>query len=99
MRRYVVTLLMMAVVLAGPTVTLAAPPQRPLPLTAEQYAAVVQLEQQAPHQVVLDVQATYTSEHAQQMEANLLADDITTAMTQAGWPAALAIILLLAAPL
>ena len=86
-------------ILAAPAVVLAGPPGRPLALTSEQYQAIQQIEVQPEHAAVLDVQASYTSEHEATQAANLVTNDITTGLTQGGWAAAPIILLILGAPL
>lgn len=76
-----------------------AAPGRPLAMTASQFQALQRFESAPEHQAVRDVRATYASEQERRAEANVIANDISTAATQAGWPTALAILLLVAAPL
>lgn len=96
MRRAMIAWALLVLVLIAPAVSVAAPPARPLPLTAAQFDGLRQIQAAEEHVALLHVRASYSSEHEAQMEANLLADDITTGLTQAGWPAALLTILLIA---
>jgi hypothetical protein len=89
--------MMVLALLAGPA--LAGPPARPLPMTATQYEAVCQVENQADHTAVLVVRASYTSEHEAMMAANLVTNDITTAATDTVWLGTPILLLILAAPL
>jgi hypothetical protein len=75
-------------VVLAPAVVLAGPPARPLALTSEQYQAIQQLEAQPEHAAVLNVQASYTSEHEATQAANLVTNDITTGLTQGIYAAA-----------
>jgi len=96
MRTALIAMVMMAV-LIGPA--MAAPPTRPLPMTSTQYQAVCQVESQAEHVAVLDVRASYTSESEAIRSANLVANDVSTAAFQVGWPSIPLILLIAAAPL
>ena len=99
MRFSVLPVVVGVLVLLAPAVVLAGPPARPLPLTSEQYQAIQQLEAQPEHAAVLDVQASYTSEYEATQASNLVANDITTALTEGGYIAAPLIILILNLPL
>lgn len=96
MRTALVAMAVMAV-LIGPAV--AGPPARPLPITSTQYQAVCQVESQTEHVAVLDIRASYTSEAEASRSANLVANDISTAAFQVGWPSIPLILLIAAAPL
>jgi hypothetical protein len=99
MRSLVLRLVVGVLVVLAPAVVLAGPPARPLALTSEQYQTIQQVEAQPEHAAVLDVQASYTSEHEAMQAANLVTDDITTGVTQGGWAGALIILLILGSPL
>lgn len=92
-----IRVVMVLAILAVPA--LAGPPARPLSMTAAQYDAVCQIEKQADHMAVLEVRASYTSEHEEMMAANLVANDITTAATNTVWLGTPVLLLILAAPL
>ena len=77
----------------------AAPPACPLAVTQAQFDELRQIESQPQHAMMLEVRATYTTDREKQLEDNLIANDITTAATQFGWPSALAAILICGAPL
>ncbi|HSW43971.1 MAG TPA: hypothetical protein VLM89_00170 [Phycisphaerae bacterium] len=99
MRSVAIRWMMVAAVLGILATASAAPPTRPVPLTPSQYQALCQLEAQPHHAAVLDIQASYTSEHEATQAANLVANDIATAATQVGWLSTPLILLILAAPL
>ncbi len=96
MRRAMIAWTLAVLVWCAPAALSAAPPSRPLALTPAQFEGLRQIQTQEEHMVLLDVRASYSSEREAQMEAKLLADDISTAATQVGWPAALLTILLIA---
>lgn len=99
MRSLVLRVLVGALIVLAPAVVLAGPPARPLALTSEQYETIQQIEAQPEHAAVLNVQASYTSEHEATQAANLVANDITTAIYQGTYAAVPIILLILAAPL
>ncbi len=99
MRTAAIRVVMVLAVLVGPAAAIAAPPARPLPMTSAQYQAVCQLEAQPEHVAVLDVRASYTSEHEATVAANLAVNDATTAAFNFGWPSIPLILLIAAAPL
>ena len=99
MRSSVLRVVMGVLVVLAPAVVLAGPPARPLALTSEQYQAIQQIEAQPEHAAVLDVQASYTSEHEATQAANLVTNDITTAIYQGTYAATPIILLILGAPL
>ncbi len=72
---------------------------RPLELTPEQYAELQQIQAEPEHVVIEDVHASYSSEREERIEADRIANDISTGFMQATGPVAIAIMLLLAAPL
>ena len=92
-------LLILAVVLAGSTVAWAAPPARPVGLTAEQFQTLQRLETQPPHRAVLEVHATYKSERERSLDFTRASDDFWTIAMQAGFPGTIAAFLIAAAPL
>jgi hypothetical protein len=91
--------LTVAILAAGATPALSAPPNRPTGLTLEQYEALCQIESQAVHASVLDVHATYASEREQRLEFNRIADDISTGIYQIGFPSLILTLLFTAGPL
>ena len=97
MRTTAIGILMVLVALAVPA--LAAPPAHPKPMTAAQYHAVCQIETQPDHAAVLDVRASYTSEHEAMMAANCITNDVTTGLTDTVWLGTPVLLLILAAPL
>ena len=99
MRSAMLQVVVGVVVVLAPAAVLAGPPGRPLALTAEQYQAIQQIEAQPIHAAVLNVQASYTSEHEAIQAANLVTNNITTALTQGGYAAAPFIFLILGSPL
>lgn len=82
----------------GP-VSLAAGPDRPLELTPEQYAQLQQIQAESDHQAIVDVHASYSTEREERIEADRIANDITTGMWQATYPVVITILLIAAAPL
>jgi len=99
MRSAIILLALTAMVLVCGSIASAAPPPRPLQLTPAQFDQLCQLETQAEHVAVLDVRASYTSEREAKLEATRLADDVSTAAYQFGWPGTILLILICAAPL
>jgi hypothetical protein len=99
MRRPLVTGIALIGLVANTMLVSAAPPARPLAITADQFAALQQMQQQPEHQQVLDTRATYQSEHEKVIEFNRKANDISTAATYAGYPALILALLICAAPL
>ena len=72
--------------------------RRPLPVTADQFHALRQVENQPEHAAVRQVHATYQSERERHWEKQRTADDVTTAATFLGWIGALTAILIAGAP-
>lgn len=99
MRTAVIRIVMVLAILVGPAFAVAAPPTRPLAMTSAQYRAVCQIEAQAENVGVLDLRASYTSEHEAMMAANQVTNDITTGITQTVWAGTPFLLLILAAPL
>jgi len=97
--RHATPTLALAGILFSPLLSMAAPPGRPLGLTAAQFQTLRQIKAQPQHQAVLHVHATYDSEREQRMENTRNIDDITTGATFAGYAAAIITILIVAAPL
>ncbi len=85
--------------LAGAATLAAAPPSRPVPLTASQMAAIRELEQQPQHAAVRAVRATYKSEREKSLEFTRASDDFWTAVWQGGFPGTILAVLICAAPL
>lgn len=98
MRSNLMLTVLAAVILAAPLVSIAAPPAKPLPVTAKQFDQLRQIEAQPQHAAVLKVQATFTSDREKQQEANVIANDILTVAWSGGWPATLLIISICAIP-
>ena len=99
MRCAIAFLALTAAVVVAPGTASATPPGRPLQITPAQFDRLCQLETQAEHAAILDVQASYTSEREAKLEATRLADDISAGAVQFGFPGAILLILLAAAPL
>lgn len=99
MRCTILILALTATVMVVGNVASAAPPARPLQLTAAQLDRLCQIESQTQHVAILDVRASYTSEREAKLETTRLADDISTAAYQFGWPGTILLIVLLGAPL
>ncbi|HOW70950.1 MAG TPA: hypothetical protein PKY77_10145 [Phycisphaerae bacterium] len=99
MRSSLMLTVLAAVVFAAPLVSVAAPPAKPLPVTAKQFDQLRQIQAQPQHAAVVNVQATFTSDREKQLEANLIANDILTVAWNAGWPTTLLIVTICAAPL
>lgn len=98
MRSSLMLMVLVAAILAAPVVSVAAPPAKPLPVTAKQFEQLRQIEAQPEHAAILKVQATFTSDREKQQEANLIANDILTVAWSGGWPTTLLIIAICAAP-
>ena len=98
MRTAAIRIVMVLAILVGPAFAVAAPPARPLAMTSAQYQAVCQIEAQAENTAVLDLRASYTSEHEAMMAANLVTNDITTGIAQGVWGGTPFLLLLLALP-
>ena len=75
---------------------LAAPPAKPVPMTANQFVALRDLERQPQHQQVLNTRATYESEHERIVEQNLKANDVSTIATFLAYPLTVAAFLIIA---
>ena len=99
MRCAIAFLALTAAILVADGVASAAPPARPLQVTGSQFDQLCQLETQQPHVAILDVRASYTSEREARLEATRLANDISTGAWQFGFPGAILIMLIAAAPL
>ena len=99
MRCAILILALTATVLVTGSAVQASPPARPLQLTTAQFDRLCHIESQTEHTVILDVRASYTSEREAKLETTRLADDISTAAYQFGWPGTILLILILAAPL
>lgn len=99
MRTPLVTYTIVGCLLVSTLSVSAAPPARPVPITADQFAAINQLEQQPEHQLVLDTRATYQSEHEKVIEFNRKSDDFLTGATYTAYPAIILLMLICAAPL
>jgi hypothetical protein len=98
MRTAAIRIVMVVAILVGPAFAVAAPPARPLPMTSAQFQAVCQLEAQPDHTAVLDLRASYTSEHEAMMAANQVTNDVTTGVTQTVWAGTPILLILLALP-
>ncbi len=93
-------LLAVLIVLAGTSTAWSkTPPARPLSMTADQFTAIRSLEAQPEHQSVLDVHATYKSERERSLDFTRASDDFWSVVYHAGFPGAMLIVLILAAPL
>lgn len=92
-----------SVVLAGlclqSGMVLAAGPGRPLELTPDQFTQLEQLQAEPAHGSLMDLHASYSSEREERIEADRIANDISTGAMQAAWPVILTIVLIAAAPL
>jgi len=99
MRRLMALILMVSILTAIPTAASAAPPSRPLAVTPAQFGEL-QTTQTAPeHVAVLDVHASFKSEHEKQLEKTRMADDISTGVMLIGYPTLIVCLLICAAPL
>jgi len=89
------------VLLALSADAVAAPPPRPLALTASQFDALRQLETQPDHAALLDTHASFQgeSDRLESLEATRLSDDIFTVAWTGGFPATILVLLIAAAPL
>ncbi len=100
MRKSIAVPALLGILLAAPALARAEnPPARPLPFTAEQYAALQQIQTQADHLVVLDVKASYKSQREKEHDLIRASDDFWTVAHNAGFPATILILLICAAPL
>ena len=97
--RLATVLLALTLVINSSTVVWAAPPSRPCALTPTQFDALRQMETQPEHDAILDVHATYKSERERSLDFTTASDDFWTIVYQAGFPGALAAVLICAAPL
>ena len=57
MRSSLMLMVLVAAILAAPVVSVAAPPAKPLPVTAKQFEQLRQIEAQPEHAAILKVQA------------------------------------------
>jgi hypothetical protein len=78
---------------------LAAGPDRPLELTPEQFAQLQQIQAEPAHEALMDLHASYSSEREERVEADRLANDVSSGAMLAAWPVALTWLLIAAAPL
>jgi hypothetical protein len=99
MRRAPLLGLALAFLLAIPVMVHAAPPTRPLDVTPSQYAQLRQIEGQPENLAVLDVRASYMSEHEKQLALTRASDDFWTIFYTGGLPALTITLLIAAAPL
>lgn len=99
MRRPTALILIATSLLAVPTAISAAPPSRPLAVTAAQFDELQRLQTDPEHSSVLDLHASFKSEHEQQIERTRLADDISTSVMLIGYPTLIICLLIAAAPL
>lgn len=99
MRRLLSLTLAIAIMTAAPAAISAAPPSHPLPLTSTQFNELQRLQADEEHAAVVDIHASFKSEHEQQLERTRLADDISTGVMLIGYPALIVGLLICAAPL
>ena len=99
MRRMIALTLVLAALLAVPTTLSAAPPVRPLAVTSTQFDELQRLQNDPEHASVLDIHASYKTEHELQIEKTRLADDISTGVVLIGYPTLIITLLIAAAPL
>ena len=99
MRRLTNLVMLLTVVGMAAAFASAAPPPRPLGLTAAQFDHVCQLEAQPEHEAVLGMHASYKSEREKSLEFTRGSDDFWTVAYTGGLPATLLGILIAAAPL
>jgi hypothetical protein len=99
MRRALVLSLALACLLATPVMVRAAAPARPLGVTPSQFAQLRQIENQPENLAVLDVHASYKSEHEKQLELTRASDDFWTVFYTGGLPTLTIVLLIAAAPL
>jgi hypothetical protein len=99
MRQLLTLTLAMAILMAVPSAVSAAPPSRPLALTPAQFKELENLQADREHAAVVDMHASFKSEHEKQLEQTRLADDISTGVMLIGYPALIVGLLICAAPL
>ncbi|MGQ9651856.1 MAG: hypothetical protein ACUVXJ_17265 [Phycisphaerae bacterium] len=99
MRRLLSLTLAIAIMMAAPVAISGAPPSRPLPLTPAQFNELQKLQADEEHAAVVDIRASFKSEHEQQLERTRFADDISTGVMLIGYPALIVGLLICAAPL
>ena len=104
MRSNLMLVVLAATILAAHMASFAAepakssPPTKPVPVTAQQFDQLRQLEAQPQHAAMLAVQATFTSDREKQQEVNVIANDILTVAWSGGWPTTLLIVAICAGP-
>ncbi len=99
MRRLMALMLILAVLTAIPTAASAAPPARPLAVTSSQFGELQKTQAAPEHVAVLDVHASFKSEHEKQLERTRMADDISSGVMLIGYPTLIICLLFAAAPL
>ncbi len=99
MRRLMALILILAVLTAIPTAASAAPPARPLAVTPAQFGELQKAQTATEHVAVLDVHASFKSEHEKQLEKTRMADDISSGVVLIGYPTLIICLLIAAAPL
>ena len=99
MRQLMTLVLAVTILMAVPTSVSAAPPSRPRALTASQFNELQNLQADQEHAAVVDIHASFKSEHEQQLERTRMADDISTGVVLIGYPTLIICLLIAAAPL
>lgn len=100
MRHSIFVPAIIGIMLASPAIARAAnPPDRPLSFTTEQFVALQQIQADADHLGVLEVQASYKSQREKEHDLIRASDDFWTVAHNAGFPATVLILLICAAPL
>ena len=99
MRRLMALMLTLAILGTIPTAASATPPARPLTVTSAQFGELQQTQAAPEHVAVLDVHASFKSEHEKQLEKTRMADDISSGVMLIGYPTLIICLLIAAAPL
>jgi len=99
MRQLATLILTLTMLMAVPASVSAAPPARPCALTPSQFNELQNLQADQDHAAVVDIHASFKSEHEQQLERSRMADDISTGVMLIGYPTLIIWLLIAAAPL
>lgn len=99
MRQLTALILTLTILMAVPASVSAAPPSRPRALTPSQFNELQNLQADQEHAAVVDIHASFKSEHEQQLERTRMADDISTGVMLIGYPTLIICLLIAAAPL
>lgn len=99
MRRTIVWIIIVSVMASLPLPATAAPPSRPLNVTSTQFDELQRLESAPEHSAVLEVHASYKTDHEKQIDMTRRADDVASGVMVIGYPTLIMILLIAAAPL